>query len=452
MRRATSSRRPYVAHAIRVALVATVIMAAVYVVLVLTFNAVDRQRLANEVGDRLDSRLAAVAKAPGQAAAIAQYDNAHDLDDAPVFFWEAHPGGSRTALTPGAPRLGDQAWAPGTESTEARFGNANFLVRSKKVGSTYFVAAQTLVSADRVASDLTALEVLAGPVLLLGVFLGTLLVGVKAAAPVESARRRQLEFTADASHELRTPLSVIEAEVTLALSGQRTEKQLRDTLQRVGRESRRLADIVENLLWLSRFDSAPPPPRDVLVDVGAIGVSCADRFAVLAQQRRIALSVEVDAEGAPLIQAPPEWIDRLAGVLVDNACRYAGPEGTVRIGVRATGHRVSLMVEDSGPGIAPEERGLLFERFHRATDQGNGAGLGLAIGDSVVKATEGAWHIGTSELGGALMAVSWHRSTLGRHHIEADERSAQPAPEGSVEVPTPSPGDASSSRHSRSVP
>jgi two-component system, OmpR family, sensor histidine kinase CiaH len=450
MSRAASLRRPHVVHAVRVALVATVVMAAVYVVLVLAFNAVDRQRLVNGVGDRLDSRLAAVAKDPGQAAAIAQYDNAHDLDDAPVFFWRVSPSGSRTALTPGAPRLSDQAWAPGTASTEARFGSANFLLRSRTVGSTSFVAAQTLASADRVASDLAALELVAGPVLLLGVFLGTLLIGVKAAEPVESARRRQLEFTADASHELRTPLSVIEAEVTLALSGRRTEDQLRDTLQRVGRESRRLTEIVENLLWLSRFDSAPPPPRDVLVDVGAISVSCADRFAALARQRGIALTVEVDAEGAPLVQAPPEWIDRLAAVLVDNACRYAGAEGTVRIGARASGHRVSLSVEDSGPGIAPEERGRLFERFHRATDLGNGAGLGLAIGDSVVKATGGTWHVGTSDLGGASMAVSWHRSPLGRRHLGLDEPPV-PSSEETTGGPRPPSSAPSSPRHPSSI-
>jgi signal transduction histidine kinase len=453
MRRAASIRRPHVVHAVRVALVATLIMAAVYVVVVLAFNVVDRQRLVNGVGDRVDSRLATVTRAPDQAAAIAQYLNAHDLDDAPVFFWEVHSDGRRTALTPGAPRLSHQAWPTGTAATVARFGNANFLVRSKKVGSTSFVAAQTLAPADRVSSDLTALELIAGPILLLGVFLGTLLVGVKAAEPVESARRRQLEFTADASHELRTPLSVIEAEVTLALTGERTEGQLRDTLQRVGRESRRLTEIVENLLWLSRFDSAPPPPRDVLVDVGAIGVSCADRFAVLAGQRGIALTVGLEGEGTPFVHAPPEWIDRLAAVLVDNACRYAGPEGTVRIAVRATGHRVSLIVEDSGPGIAPEDRGLLFERFHRATDQGNGAGLGLAIGDSVVKATGGTWHIGASDLGGALMAVSWHRATLGRREAELEEPpDGSQLDEQSPRGPTLASTEPSSSRHSRSIP
>ena len=78
----------------------------------------------------------------------------------------------------------------------------------------------------------------------------------------------------------------------------------------------------------------------------------------------------VDVEGAPLVQAPPEWIDRLAAVLVDNACRYAGSEGTVRIRVGATAHRVSLIVEDSGPGIAPEERELSV----RALSSGDGPG------------------------------------------------------------------------------
>jgi signal transduction histidine kinase len=117
------------------------------------------------------------------------------------------------------------------------------------------------------------------------------------------------------------------------------------------------------------------------------------------------------AAGPALISAPPEWIDRLAGVLMDNACRYAGPDGVVQIGVRADGSRISLTVEDSGPGIAEAERPRLFDRFHRATEQGSGTGLGLAIGDSIVRSTGGRWHIGDSPLGGALMMVSWKRNT-----------------------------------------
>lgn len=278
------------------------------------------------------------------------------------------------------------------------------------MNGTWFVVGQSLAQADHVGSDLIALEIVASPVLLLGVFLGTLLIGIKAASPVEQARRRQLEFTADASHELRTPLSVIEAEVSLALSSPRTIADYRDTLGRVSRESLRLRDIVEDLLWLSRFDSEPPPPGDQPVDVGAIAVACADRFDAVAAGRGVALSVRQLVEGQPWINAPPEWIDRLAGVLVDNACRYAGDNGVVRITVSAQGNRVSLAVEDSGPGIAPEERASLFDRFHRATDEGNGAGLGLAIGDAVVRGTGGEWRVGEGSLGGALMEVRWHRS------------------------------------------
>ena len=95
---------------------------------------------------------------------------------------------------------------------------------------------------------------------------------------------------------------------------------------------------------------------------------------------------------------------------MDNACRYAGPDGQVRIGVRAHGSRVSLTVEDSGPGIPRSERPRLFDRFHRATEDGAGAGLGLDIGDSIVRSTGGRWQLGDSPLGGALMAVSWRHS------------------------------------------
>jgi signal transduction histidine kinase len=235
---------------------------------------------------------------------------------------------------------------------------------------------------------------------------------------VELARRRQLEFTADASHELRTPLSVIEAEVSLALSGRRGVDEHRSTLERVQRESLRLRTIVEDLLWLSRFDSQPPPPGNEPVDVSAIATACADRFGAVAKNRDIALSVLHEVEGQPWINAPPEWIDRLTAVLVDNACRYAGRGGAVRITVTAQGNWVSLAVEDDGPGMAPEDRAKLFDRFHRATDEGNGAGLGLAIGDAVVQATGGDWCVGQASLGGASMEVRWHRSPMAKQAAE----------------------------------
>ena len=401
--------RPYVAHAARVAVVATVIIGAMYVCVVAGFDVIDHHRLVGQIDSRLQQRLAQAARNPDFAGSTADYDNAHDADDAPVFFWRVAKSGT-TVLTPGGPALPRSAWSASKPSTEVQLGTESFALQAERVGDGWLVAAQSLANVDRIEADLFLLEAIAGPVLLLALFFGTLLIGVKAASPVELARRRQLEFTADASHELRTPLSVIEAEVTLSLHGSRSGDDYRATLERIGRESLRLRDIVEDLLWLARFDSEPPPPGDEPVDVAAIAAACADRFSAVAQRGDIALQMWDDCQGSPWINAPPEWIDRLAAVLVDNACRYAGQGGTVRIAVTVEGNRVSLAVDDSGPGIALEERPKLFDRFHRATDKGNGAGLGLAIADSVVRATGGEWRVGQAGLGGARMEVRWHRA------------------------------------------
>ena len=419
-------RKPYVGHAIRVAATTTVIIAAMYVCVVVGFDLVERHHLVGQIDTRLQQRLAQAVPQPAAAGSIGDSDNAHDVDDAPVFFWRVTESGHSYALTTGAPALPASAWSPSKPSVEAQLGTGNFRLQAKRVGNDWIVAAQSLASADRIESELLLLEGIAGPVLLVAVFFGTLLIGVKAASPVESARRQQLEFTADASHELRTPLSVIEAEVTLSLASPRSDDEYRATLGRVNQESLRLREIVEDLLWLARFDSEPLPPAEEPVDVAAIATACGDRFLAVAQRNEIALLVRDEGKARPWIKAPPEWIDRLTAVLVDNACRYAGSGGTVRIGVTVSGSRVSLMVDDSGPGIAPEDRSKLFDRFHRATDQGNGAGLGLAIADSVVRATGGEWSVGQADLGGAHMEVSWRRSPGGRGPDDSRESPKPP--------------------------
>ena len=78
--------------------------------------------------------------------------------------------------------------------------------------------AQSLDSVDQAQTTLIVAELLIGPLLLIAVFIGAVAIGRRVATPIELARQRQLEFTADASHELRTPLSVIEAQTSLALS------------------------------------------------------------------------------------------------------------------------------------------------------------------------------------------------------------------------------------------
>jgi two-component system OmpR family sensor kinase len=230
------------------------------------------------------------------------------------------------------------------------------------------------------------------------------------ALPVERARQRQLEFTADASHELRTPLSVIEAHSSLALAREREPSWDGAAFGRIDTELKRTRRLVDDMLWLARFDSTGGMPQAEPVDVAVLAAQTADRFAAVAETRGQQLEVRAVSPGADaIVTAAPEWLDRLVGILLDNACKYSPEGGTVTISVVAEGRRVRLTVADSGPGIPETERGRVFDRFHRATDQPGGSGLGLAIADAIVRSTGGRWHIGTSPEGGANITVTWPR-------------------------------------------
>ena len=415
-------RRPQLAHAARVAAVATLFITVLYVALTVTFDVIDANHLLTQVDARLSEQLADAGHRGDLSAPPRGVDDKGDIEAVPIVFWRVESTGRTVALSDGAPSLPAAAWSRNGRPTTANLGRSSFRLLAIRSSRTWLVAGQSLADTEHVQRVLVAAEIIAGPVLVIAMFLGALVIGLKASGPVEQARRRQLEFTADASHELRTPLSVIEAEVDLALgtirgaARQDDTSRYRDTLERVGRESARLRHIVEDLLWLARFDSEPPPPGDEPVDVTTIAEGCADRFSGIARSRGIALSVSGGDDEHAWINAPPEWIDRLTGVLVDNACRYAGPGGTVRIQVVGIANKVSLSVRDSGPGIPPAEQPRLFDRFHRATDEGVGAGLGLAIADAVVRSTGGRWRVGNAPEGGAHMEVSWHRA----HPREAD--------------------------------
>ena len=397
-------------HAARVAGAATLIIGIVYTGCVTALNLTVATRLTGQTDAGLRDRLIEASRYGASVLPRKDGDDDGDLDDAPIFLWLVSRQGHVSRLSLDAPALpAGVRPGPGWPVTRA-IGGSFFRLVTRRNGSEWIVAGQSLAQNRHTEAVLLGSEIAAGPLLLVAMFLGSLTVGLKALGPVEQSRRRQLEFTADASHELRTPLSVISAEADIALASPRSEAEYRGSLTLIQGEGQRLRRIVEDLLWLARFDSQPPPPGDEPLDVATIADTCADRFRPVARARSITITADTVTAAPALISAPPEWIDRLAGVLMDNACRYAGPGGSVRISVDATAGRVSLAVEDSGPGIPEAERARLFDRFHRAADDGQGAGLGLAIADSIVRSTGGRWSAGDSaSLGGARMAVSWRR-------------------------------------------
>jgi two-component system, OmpR family, sensor histidine kinase CiaH len=398
-----------------VALAATVLVMICYVLGVVALNFVVAHRLTGQADARLAERLNQ-AKAQSTSAAStppARVDADHDLDDAPQLVWIVSAQGKAIGLTRGEPQLPNRTWATGASTVEVQ-GTA-FRFEAIRSGDGWLVAGESLAQLGRVQSVLIAPELLFGALLLVTTFIGSLIIGLRASAPLELVHRRQVEFTADASHELRTPISVIEAEVELTLSRNRPPTEYREVLTRIAGESHRLRNIVDDLLWLARMDDERTAIADRdETDVAAIATASVTRFQSVAASRDVTLRMDI-AEGHPApVIADPTWIDRLVGVLVDNACKYAGRGGTVDVSVHQAGNRAILRVDDSGPGIPPDQRHLVLDRFHRGTEQLGGTGLGLAIADSVVRATDGSWVIGDAPAGGARFEVSWRLAGTGR--------------------------------------
>ncbi|HVS07942.1 MAG TPA: HAMP domain-containing sensor histidine kinase [Candidatus Dormibacteraeota bacterium] len=394
----------------RVALAATGIVAALYLLIAVAVVLILTHNLTSNVDGTLSTWLTSMAADrqtitrgfPGPPVGP-------HLGDAPVLWWMWHPDGNFSDSSTEAQSV--KLPVPPTSITNPQTITVSGIplrVMGGHVGDDWAVVAQSMSSVDQARTNLIQAELLIGPVLLVIVFLGALAIGRRVAAPIEHARQRQMDFTANASHELRTPLAVIQAQTSLALSQPRDGDWYQRAFTRVNQESRRMRHLVDDLLWLARFEAMPRSGQAEPVDVGVMAQQAVDRFAAVAEARQQRLSVRLTGD-SHVIAASPEWLDHLIGVLLDNACKYTPEWGTIDVRVAAEGNRIKLVVDDSGPGIPLDQRAGIFDRFRRATDQPGGAGLGLAIADAVVRATNGRWDVSTSAAGGASMAVTWPR-------------------------------------------
>jgi signal transduction histidine kinase len=219
------------------------------------------------------------------------------------------------------------------------------------------------------------------------------------------ALRRQREFAADASHELRTPLTVIRSSVDY-LQRHRDEPVavVGSALEDIDDEVSHMTAIVEDLLLLARSDSGAVALERVPVDLGDVAADGASAMGKPATDRGI--RVEVDPQPA-VVAGDPARLRQLVMILVDNAIRHSPKDGRVGVAVRADGNGASLVVEDDGPGIRPEDLPHLFERFYRAPGApGGGTGLGLAIAAWIVDRHGGRIEVANRAEGGARFVVS----------------------------------------------
>lgn len=222
----------------------------------------------------------------------------------------------------------------------------------------------------------------------------------------ENARRR---FVSDASHELKTPLSAIRLLTDSILHTDNIDLETtREFVADIGTEAQRLTRITEDLLNLTRLDNdildAPAP-----VDVEPILEQVMRMASLLAQEQDVELTYQ--AVGHCRVLATKGEVHQVIYNLTDNAVKYSGKNGIVRVHLERKGTKVILTVADNGPGIPEKDLPRIFERFYRVdkarSRAAGGTGLGLSIVHDTVTKRGGSVTAANRPDGGAVFTVCW---------------------------------------------
>lgn len=200
------------------------------------------------------------------------------------------------------------------------------------------------------------------------------------------------ELVQNVSHELRTPLGSIKIYVeTLLDGGLEVPGMAEEWLKKINDEVDELTQLVTELLELARLESGRVQPTFALLDVAELGRRAAERLEAQAERAGITLRMAFPPD-LPLIEGDRRMLEGAVVNLIHNAVKFTPSGGTVTVGASSNRRdRVSLWVEDTGPGIPREHLPRLFERFYKedAARSNGGTGLGLAIVKHIALAHHG---------------------------------------------------------------
>lgn len=206
--------------------------------------------------------------------------------------------------------------------------------------------------------------------------------------PVVRTWQDQQQFISDASHELKTPLTVILSSADLLEESASGEQQR--YVDNILAESRRMKELVEDMLTLSRAESGRAAPFAPL-DLSDLVTDAALRFEPVAFEAGHPL--QYDIQNGASLSGDRQQLDQLLDILLDNAVKYAAEDAPIRLTLDISGKNAVLAVENPGDPIPPDKLPHLFDRFYRLDDARTGAGgfgLGLAIAQQIVRRHKGA--------------------------------------------------------------
>jgi len=232
-------------------------------------------------------------------------------------------------------------------------------------------------------------------------------------ARLEASFDKLRRFTADASHELRTPLTVVRGIGEMTLKDPRSPAEYKEAIGSILEEIDRLTTLVDTLLRLSHGDAGTVRLSPETLDLRNLARDVAASLGILAEERSQRLDIEAPE---PVMATVDRLVLREALTnVVDNAIKY-GPSGSrVLIQVSADRDRAVLEVRDEGPGVPPEHRERIFDRFFRVDDgrsrQTGGTGLGLSIAKWAVDVNGGRISVGSGVPHGSVFRIELPRAT-----------------------------------------
>src|SRR6266480_2993674 len=208
---------------------------------------------------------------------------------------------------------------------------------------------------------------------------------------LESSFDQMRRFTADVSHELRTPLTAIRSVGEVGLRERRDDKAYRGIIGSMLEEVDRLASLVDRLLRWSRAETGQTKLSQEVIDLRHLANDVVGYLGVLAEEKQQSLTVA--QVGTPWGLGDRQVLRQALIDLVDNAIKYTPESGAIEVRASESAEHVTIEVIDSGPGIAPELRTRIFDRYDRGESVGagaiGGAGLGLSISKWAVEAHGG---------------------------------------------------------------
>ena len=218
-----------------------------------------------------------------------------------------------------------------------------------------------------------------------------------ALSPVEKAWDQQNRFVADASHELKTPITVILANLDILRThrDETVQSQIR-WIRNTREEAERMRELIEDLLFLAKNDANALKEQMSEIDLSDLSEDRALNFEAVAFEKGVALESSIPP--GLKVTGSESQLKQLLTILLDNAVKYAGPDGRVRIGLSPCQEKngknaVRIVVNNTGEAIPPEDLEHIFERFYRADKSRfraeGGYGLGLSIADSIVRLHRG---------------------------------------------------------------